>query len=167
MGSGCRWGGSSSSSPGPRVGRPRSADRRSLLAGEGCGRSGVNGHLRRAKSEGAGKVGGGTSDGIPSDGTEDDWGSGSRGSGDDLDMDLDLPLTEPTVRGLRRNCMDRGSHGDHCMRDADITELDRRVQQVARMAQRQCQCKGGKCSKLKVRKLGEGKYSIAGRNVFI
>ncbi|XP_071452894.1 growth arrest-specific protein 2-like isoform X2 [Hetaerina americana] len=166
MVSGPKWGGSASSSPGPRLGRPRSADRRSLTA-QVDGRP--NGHLRRAKSEGAGKaIGGGTSDGIPSDGTEDDdWGS-VRGS--DLDVtDLDLPLAEQVGIRLRRNCHSAGG-GEQVARE-EITELDRRiylqVQQVARMSERQCQCKGGRCNKLKVKKLGEGKYSIAGRNVFI
>jgi hypothetical protein len=35
------------------------------------------------------------------------------------------------------------------------------------MSERRCQCQGGRCSRLKVKKLGEGKYNIAGRNVFI
>ena len=33
--------------------------------------------------------------------------------------------------------------------------------------QRLCQCPSERCSKLKVRKVGEGRYHIAGRNVFI
>lgn len=34
--------------------------------------------------------------------------------------------------------------------------------------QRSCHCsEDGKCSKLRVRKVGEGRYNIAGRNVFI
>ncbi|KAJ4450866.1 hypothetical protein ANN_02298 [Periplaneta americana] len=41
------------------------------------------------------------------------------------------------------------------------------VQQVTKVAQRHCQCPPARCSKLKVRKVGEGRYNIAGRNVFI
>jgi hypothetical protein len=41
------------------------------------------------------------------------------------------------------------------------------VQQVTRVAQRHCQCPSSKCNKLKVKKVGEGRYNIAGRNVFI
>ncbi|KAJ9575771.1 hypothetical protein L9F63_007417, partial [Diploptera punctata] len=103
--------------------------------------------LRRAASEGntgPGATSGGASDGVPSDTTEDDW---SRGSGEDPDLEIDQELGQ----------------GDH----SEITELDRRVQQVTRVAQRHCQCPPSRCSKLKVRKVGEGKYNIAGRNVFI
>ncbi|XP_026498249.2 GAS2-like protein 3 [Vanessa tameamea] len=47
-------------------------------------------------------------------------------------------------------------------------ELDKRVQLVTRLMERGCNCGSGKCSKLlKVKKVGEGRYNIAGRNVFI
>ncbi|XP_041968938.1 GAS2-like protein 3 [Aricia agestis] len=47
-------------------------------------------------------------------------------------------------------------------------ELDKRVQLVTRLMQRGCNCGAGRCSKsLKVKKVGEGRYNIAGRNVFI
>lgn len=41
------------------------------------------------------------------------------------------------------------------------------VKNVARFAQKQCQCVGHRCEKLRVKKVGEGKYNIAGRNVFV
>lgn len=42
------------------------------------------------------------------------------------------------------------------------------VQLVTRLMERGCNCSNGKCSKLlKVKKVGEGRYNIAGRNVFI
>lgn len=42
------------------------------------------------------------------------------------------------------------------------------VQLVTRLMERGCSCGNGKCSKLlKVKKVGEGRYNIAGRNVFI
>ncbi|KAK0171498.1 hypothetical protein PV327_011195, partial [Microctonus hyperodae] len=41
------------------------------------------------------------------------------------------------------------------------------VRRAAEAIQRLCQCSSEKCSKLKVRKVGEGRYHIAGRNVFI
>lgn len=47
------------------------------------------------------------------------------------------------------------------------TELDRKVQQAAKQMQRNCNCASGRCDKLKVRKVSEGKYNIAGKNVFI
>lgn len=85
----------------------------------------------------------GASDGVPSDNTEDEW---SRGSGEDPDLEIESV---------------RGPGGD------DVTELDRKVQQATRLMQRNCNCANGKCSKLKVRKVGEGKYNIAGKNVFV
>ncbi|NP_001189461.1 growth arrest-specific protein 2 isoform X1 [Bombyx mori] len=57
--------------------------------------------------------------------------------------------------------------------DSDVplkptNELDKRVQLVTRLMERGCSCNSGKCSKLlKVKKVGEGRYNIAGRNVFI
>lgn len=87
----------------------------------------------------------GASDGVPSDNTEDEW---SRGSGEDPDADVD------------ESDMIRGG-GD------TLTELDRKVQQATRLMQKNCNCSNGKCSKLRVRKVGEGKYNIAGRNVFV
>ncbi|KAG6442868.1 GAS2-like protein 3 [Manduca sexta] len=57
--------------------------------------------------------------------------------------------------------------------DSDVplkptNELDKRVQLVTRLMERGCSCSSGKCSKLlKVKKVGEGRYNIAGRNVFI
>ncbi|GBP49743.1 Growth arrest-specific protein 2 [Eumeta japonica] len=43
-----------------------------------------------------------------------------------------------------------------------------RVQLVTRLLERGCRCGAGRCSKLlKVKKVGEGRYNIAGRNVFI
>lgn len=85
----------------------------------------------------------GASDGVPSDNTEDEW---SRGSGEDPDLEIESI---------------RGPGGD------DVTELDRKVQQATRLMQKNCNCANGKCSKLKVRKVGEGKYNIAGKNVFV
>lgn len=41
------------------------------------------------------------------------------------------------------------------------------VRRATEAVQRLCQCPSEKCSKLKVRKVGEGRYHIAGRNVFI
>lgn len=66
-----------------------------------------------------------------------------------------------------------------------LSELDRKVEQAARAARKQCRCDsddaaaavdatadpnkspGSNCDKLKVRRLGGGKYNIAGRNVFV
>lgn len=137
-----RWGRSAG-------GRPRSSERRSLLieSSPGSGVMSPQRDLRRAASEGntgPGATSGGASDGVPSDTTEDDW---SRGSGEDPDLEIDQDLGQ----------------GEH----TEITELDRRVQQVTKVAQRHCQCPPARCSKLKVRKVGEGRYNIAGRNVFI
>lgn len=86
----------------------------------------------------------GASDGVPSDNTEDEW---SRGSGEDPDLEIDT--------GMRNGAGDA------------TTELDRKVQLAARLMQRNCNCANGKCSRLNVRKVGEGKYNIAGKNVFI
>ncbi|XP_049878655.1 GAS2-like protein 3 [Pectinophora gossypiella] len=65
------------------------------------------------------------------------------------------------------------SEGTVASTDSDVplkptNELDKRVQLVTRLMERGCSCGAGKCSKLlKVKKVGEGRYNIAGRNVFI
>lgn len=91
--------------------RPRSSERRSMMLIEsspgGVGAMSPQCDLRRAASEGnagPGATSGGTSDGVPSDTTEDDW---SRGSGEDPDLEIDQDLGQ----------------GDH----TEVTELDRRV----------------------------------------
>ncbi|XP_039295230.1 growth arrest-specific protein 2 [Nilaparvata lugens] len=94
--------------------------------------------------------GGGASDGVPSDTTEDDW---SRGSGEDPDL---LDITDHS--GII-NTPARG--------DAGMSDLDRKVQHATRAAQRHCHCRADKCDKLRVKKVGEGRYNIAGRNVFV
>ncbi|KAL0272958.1 UNVERIFIED_CONTAM: hypothetical protein PYX00_005750 [Menopon gallinae] len=121
-----------------------------------CRRSAKNPQLprfRRSTSEGSSieadsghcqPVGG--SDGIPSDHTEDDW---SRGSSEDPDSEVD---SGQNVRGDHRN---------------EISELDRKVAQATKIAQKHCHCDNEKCSKLAVKKVGDGKYNIAGRNVFV
>lgn len=92
-----------------------------------------------------GTVASGASDGVPSDNnTEDEW---SRGSGEDPDLEAETGV--------------RGPSGD------TLTELDRKIQAAASLMQKNCSCSNGKCSKLSVKKVGEGKYNIAGRNVFI
>lgn len=97
----------------------------------------------------------GASDGVPSDNTEDEW---SRGSGEDPDLDiLDSARQTPSV----------GGGGDTPTSTSAPSELDRKVQLAARLMQRNCVCASGKCEKLKVRKVGEGKYNIAGKNVFV
>ncbi|XP_071055937.1 growth arrest-specific protein 2-like isoform X2 [Onthophagus taurus] len=48
-----------------------------------------------------------------------------------------------------------------------LTELDKKVQETTKLLQRNCNCLSGRCSRLTVRKVGEGKYNIAGRNVFV
>ncbi|XP_063992444.1 growth arrest-specific protein 2-like isoform X1 [Diachasmimorpha longicaudata] len=89
------------------------------------------------------------SDGVPSDTTEDDW---SRGSAEDPDEVS--PVSSPSP----------AEPPEHV---GPVTELDRKVRRVAEQVQRLCQCSHEKCSRLKVRKVGEGRYHIAGRNVFI
>ncbi|XP_075234830.1 growth arrest-specific protein 2-like [Lycorma delicatula] len=130
-----RWGGS--------LNRGRSiSERRSLVLDN----SGSGDTLRRTASEGgagAQPPGGGASDGVPSDTTEDDW---SRGSGEDPDLEI---IEQTPVA------------------DRNMSDLDRKVQHATRAAQRHCHCTGEKCDKLKVKKVGEGRYNIAGRNVFV
>lgn len=92
------------------------------------------------------------SDGVPSDTTEDDW---SRGSAEDPD-EVPSPSSSPSP-----------SPAEPPEHTGPITELDRKVRRAAEAVQRLCQCPSEKCSKLKVRKVGEGRYHIAGRNVFI
>lgn len=99
----------------------------------------------------------GVSDGIPSDNTEEDedW---SRGSGEDPEMYItDTPRRPASASG----------GGDSPPGIPATTELDRKVQLAARLMQKNCNCSNGKCEKLKVKKVGEGKYNIAGKNVFV
>ncbi|KAL1114765.1 hypothetical protein AAG570_007589, partial [Ranatra chinensis] len=78
-------------------------------------------------------------DDAPSDTTEEEW---SRGSIDDPNE-----VDGNSVQGLN--------------------DLDIKVKQATRTVQKQCHCLGHKCEKLKVKKVGEGKYNIAGRNVLV
>lgn len=75
------------------------------------------------------------------------------GSGEDPDLDITDTPRRPSSGG-----------GDT---PTPTTELDRKVQLAARLMQKNCNCANGKCEKLKVRKVGEGKYNIAGKNVFV
>ncbi|XP_068622980.1 GAS2-like protein 3 [Battus philenor] len=65
------------------------------------------------------------------------------------------------------------SDGTAASTDSDVplrptNELDKRVALVTRLLERGCSCTSARCSRLlKVKKLGEGRYNIAGRNVFI
>ncbi|XP_030755481.1 growth arrest-specific protein 2-like isoform X2 [Sitophilus oryzae] len=115
----------------------------------GAGDSGALSSLPAIKNTG------GASDGVPSDHTEDEEWSG--GSPEDPDLDV--------VDNGRRSVDSKGG-GDTPTQNL-TTELDRKVQLAARLMQRNCNCASGKCDKLKVRKVGEGKYNIAGKNVFI
>ncbi|KAF7394561.1 growth arrest-specific protein 2-like [Vespula maculifrons] len=98
------------------------------------------------------------SDGVPSDTTEDDW---SRGSVEDPD---DVPSPSPSPTSSPSPTQSPAEPPEYT---GPITELDRKVRRVTEAVQRLCQCPSGKCSRLKVRKVGEGRYHIAGRNVFI
>ncbi|XP_011499378.1 PREDICTED: growth arrest-specific protein 2 [Ceratosolen solmsi marchali] len=92
------------------------------------------------------------SDGVSSDTTEDEW---SRGSVEDPD-DILSPSSSPSPSSIELS-----KHA------GPITELDRKVKRATEAIQRLCQCPSSKCSKIKVHKVGEGRYNIAGRNVFI
>ncbi|XP_033216082.1 growth arrest-specific protein 2-like isoform X2 [Belonocnema kinseyi] len=94
------------------------------------------------------------SDGVPSDTTEDDW---SRGSVEDPD-ELEVPSTTMSPSP---------SPSEPPEHTGLTTELDRKVRRATEAVARLCQCPSNKCSKLQVRKVGEGRYHIAGRNVFI
>ncbi|KAJ8676614.1 hypothetical protein QAD02_012401 [Eretmocerus hayati] len=109
--------------------------------------------MRRSVSDHVGGGGGPAgSDGVPSDTTEDDW---SRGSADDPDEVLS-PASSPSP-----------STAEPPEHIGPLTELDRKVKRATEAVQRLCQCPSTRCNKLKVRKVGEGRYNIAGRNVFI
>lgn len=49
----------------------------------------------------------------------------------------------------------------------EFDELDRRVEQAAQLLHSKCRCINRKYLNVKIRKLGEGKYMIAGRNVLV
>ncbi|KAI5732484.1 hypothetical protein M8J76_000870 [Diaphorina citri] len=76
--------------------------------------------------------------GTPSETTSDEW---SRGSPEDPEDEVEV--------------------------DPRLNELDRKVKQATRVAQKLCHCPSDRCGKLKIKKIGEGKYCVAGRNVFI
>ncbi|XP_066592550.1 growth arrest-specific protein 2-like isoform X2 [Prorops nasuta] len=113
-------------------------------------REGGEAEIRRSVSDN-GPTGG--SDGVSSDTTEDDW---SRGSADD---EVRSPSSSPPPSPA-----EPPSPPEHT---GPVTELDRKVRRATEAVQRLCQCPSSKCSKLRVRKVGEGRYHIAGRNVFI
>ncbi|KAF5308241.1 hypothetical protein FQR65_LT06234 [Abscondita terminalis] len=46
-------------------------------------------------------------------------------------------------------------------------ELDKRVEKAAQLLHCNCKCANNRLLKLKIRKIGEGRYTIAGRNVFV
>uniref|UniRef100_A0A8D8ZW67 GAS2-like protein 1 n=1 Tax=Cacopsylla melanoneura TaxID=428564 RepID=A0A8D8ZW67_9HEMI len=77
-------------------------------------------------------------DGTHSETTSDEW---SRGSPEDPEDEVEV--------------------------DPRLNELDRKVKQATRVAQKLCHCPSDRCQKLKIKKIGEGKYCVAGRNVFI
>lgn len=108
----------------------------------------------------------GASDGVPSDNTEDDeW---SRGSGEDPDLGVVTDVVDSG--GSRSHTPGPGGDGPPTTPVtpiARLSELDKKVQSAARLMQRNCNCASGKCNKLNVSKVGEGKYNIAGKNVFI
>ncbi|KAJ0172834.1 hypothetical protein K1T71_011973 [Dendrolimus kikuchii] len=94
----------------------------------------------------------------------------------------DKPLSEPVSSNAddtliavpdNTDAESTKSDGTVASTDSDVplkptNELDKRVQLVTRLMERGCSCNSGKCSKLlKVKKVGEGRYNIAGRNVFI
>lgn len=91
----------------------------------------------------------------------------------------DAPSATPDPNDSQLSAVDNAdaestkSEGTVGSTDSDVplkptNELDKRVQLVTRLMERGCSCSTGKCSKLlKVKKVGEGRYNIAGRNVFI
>lgn len=116
----------------------------------------------------------GASDGVPSDHTEeeDEW---SRGSGEDEEDDVidgvrngqvQEPPPSPEVPPIRPSSAAGGliANGSG---DTSMTELDRKVQLATRLMQNSCRCSKERCSNMRVKKVGEGKYNIAGRNVFV
>ncbi|XP_014213861.1 growth arrest-specific protein 2 isoform X2 [Copidosoma floridanum] len=107
--------------------------------------------MRRSISDN-GPTSGGGSDGVHSDTTEDDW---SRGSAEDPDEAISL-TSSPSP-----------SSAEPPEHHGPITELDRKVKRATEAVQKFCQCPSSKCIRLKVRKVGEGRYNIAGRGVFI
>ncbi|CAB3242167.1 unnamed protein product [Arctia plantaginis] len=91
----------------------------------------------------------------------------------------EVPPTSPEPNDSHLSAVDNAdaestkSESTVASTDSDVplkptNELDKRVQLVTRLMERGCSCSSGKCSKLlKVKKVGEGRYNIAGRNVFI
>uniref|UniRef100_A0A2A4K1Z6 GAR domain-containing protein n=1 Tax=Heliothis virescens TaxID=7102 RepID=A0A2A4K1Z6_HELVI len=98
---------------------------------------------------------------------------------DDNRSTTEVPSKTPDPNDSHLSAVDNAdaestkSDGTVASTDSDVplkptNELDKRVQLVTRLMERGCSCSSGKCSKLlKVKKVGEGRYNIAGRNVFI
>lgn len=114
----------------------------------------------------------GASDGVPSDHTEeeDEW---SRGSGEDPDEEdaidgvRQVQEPPPSPEAIARPTSAAGGLIMNGAGDTSMTELDRKVQLATRLMQNSCRCSKERCSNVKVKKVGEGKYNIAGRNVFV
>ncbi|KPJ01361.1 Growth arrest-specific protein 2 [Papilio xuthus] len=93
----------------------------------------------------------------------------------------DSNTAEPSTTAQDQNdCQPGGDNtdaestrSDAASSDSDVplrptNELDKRVALVTRLLERGCSCSSARCSRLlKVKKVGEGRYNIAGRNVFI
>lgn len=79
-------------------------------------------------------------------------------SGHEVVAKIQTPPTRPSSGG---------SEGASTPSPSPTNELDRKVQLAARLMLKNCKCASGKCERLKIRKVGEGKYNIAGKNVFV
>lgn len=79
--------------------------------------------------------------GVGGDTTEDEWSRGSSDGHSDVELDNKMNTSKD--------------------------DLDKKVQRATHIVRKQCRCGEGKCERLKVKKVGEGRYTIAGRNVFI
>ncbi|XP_065201355.1 growth arrest-specific protein 2-like isoform X2 [Planococcus citri] len=65
----------------------------------------------------------------------------------------------------RESSEERSDYGGTDRQSTD--DLDKKVQRTTHIVRKQCRCATGKCEKLQVKKVGEGRYTIGGRNVFI
>lgn len=109
------------------------------------------------------------SDGIPSDHTEDDW---SRGSAEDPDTEVDGDHSIPAAPSPLNELDRKVRLGQKVLLITHVfpkytINFFFKVQQTAKIVQKHCHCDKDKCSKLSVKKVGDGKYNIAGRNVFV
>ncbi|KAF5304574.1 hypothetical protein FQA39_LY09625 [Lamprigera yunnana] len=74
------------------------------------------------------------------------------------------PDTEVAVKVIKDELLDVKLLNDT---NKSLNELDKRVEHTLQLLHLRCRCVNKKFKKLRIKKIGEGRYTIAGRNIFV